>query len=261
LRECSGAEKEALARHAAVTQVGLERATWAGPEFTSFVLEQAGERFSGASAEGESDDEIHQRVKFLRAAMQATAWHRQREPFLKWLGVFGRVLAGFVPLPRFTATNGYGPLIVVSSAARTSVRGLFRLGLCDEADQFLNETAGQFSSQDSAPARLTMLRVAEGWYALGWSTLADPVLASARERFKLNHPRRLKHEWHPLACAGIDAVSLADRAVADRHLAGVFATLRGLADTYRITEGHFHLAVLEVIESLVLAAVEVGLRR
>jgi hypothetical protein len=255
-------EMEILARRVAVTQAALERAPWAGSEFTSFLFDQGGERFLDTSApEGESDDEIHQRVRFLQAALQATAWHRQPEPFLKWLGVFGRVLGSFAASPRFTATNGYGALVTVSSTVRTSVRGLFRLGLCDEADQFLNETAGTFSSQDSAPARLTMLRVAEGWYALGWSTLADPVLAFARERFGLHHPRRLMMEWHPLACASIDAVSLADRAVADKHLAGVFATLRNVTDTFRVTEGHFHLAVLEVIESVVLAAVEICQRR
>jgi hypothetical protein len=153
----------------------------------------------------------------------------------------------------------------VDGLIRQCIRTFGRLQMADELDQFLCATAnlilqGQpveerdFREPAHGPAELrSLLCLAEGWYSFGWDTLAEPVVKIAWALLAQDDlPAREQTE---LACSYAGAVGQAPTEQARRRLEQLFRELRGIRDTYT-TATHFSVSQLDVVESVVLAAVE-----
>lgn len=241
-----------------VLHTALKRAPFAGEDFTCELLEHA------CSLTHLQPPLQHQDRflwwHFIMDVLSATVHFRLAGPFLKWVDWVSpqieQVLQNFRSFP-------------LAELLRICVEGFFSLNLCEQADPFLNRitqflTSGEDLSvwlqtqttirRDRLPA---LLQLAAGWYALGWDSLANPVLERARqELFSSGWEGR---EKEALACASIQAVRFATPPVADHHFRLLLEQLTGIRDTY-IASSHYSVAQLEVIESLVLTAVEVSRR-
>jgi hypothetical protein len=196
-------------------------------------------------------------ARTLDVAARAAVFYRLRGEFMEALTLYERFLESF-PVEA---------LVALEELTAAVVTGLFALGLCEEADQFLEATSqrllrdrpsGEWSEELPALSRLCcLLAVSAGWYAFGWDRLADPFIQAARSLLEGDMAPRYKSI---LLCATNAAVRMAERPTADDQFRWTFAHVRGIRDTYT-TSSHFSVSVLEVIESLVLAAVEVCSRR
>jgi hypothetical protein len=151
------------------------------------------------------------------------------------------------------------------------VRGLFRLGLCEEADQTLAATseavrAGrpmqEWLAGDDARAlfRLrTALALASGWNAFGWWPLSLPVLEHALGRLDPAGGMQVRQRAR-IACEAVESFRLADRPFAQERLGWLVERMPGLRENYT-TVSFFARHVLEFAESVVTTAVEVCCRR
>ncbi len=198
---------------------------------------------------------LAERALFLERALFVVAHFRCADlvaPF------FARAqeLLGAPPTPR--------PGVWLDTLLRQCIRTLGRGQMYDELDQFLCAMAEQVlqgrSVQDldctspGAQAQLRMLlRLAEGWYAFGWDTLAEPV--TQRTWDLLASDTVPSREQTELACAYAGAVGQAPPKLAQHGLEAIFRELRGVGDTYT-TAPYFSVTQLDVIEAVVLAAVE-----
>jgi hypothetical protein len=235
---------------AALTREDIGRET-AG-RLLDMVRERLGDEDVSERAKSSYWRELHE------AALGAACRHETRDEFLALLSVFTdavRAASGPIELTRLF---------------RDHVRTLFRLGLLEEADQFLQATADalpgglpreQWLAGDEAPAlyRLrTLLALANGWYAFGWSALADPVLECALTW--IAHPGTGLSDRGRLARELGESVWVAERGLAGDRLAWLLGEMPSLRDNFS-SAPHYSLHVLDFTESLVATAVEVCTRR
>jgi len=148
-----------------------------------------------------------------------------------------------------------------------SLRGLRRLGLRVEADQFLNRLGEWVApSRDIAaerrrsPQRWPMtlrrlLALAGGWFYVGRDQPAIEVLDETRRLLFASNPPQQEQRMHlDLACAYAGALALAPTRMAISGVQELFEQLHGVSDTL-ITNTHFSLAKLRVVEAAVSAVV------
>jgi hypothetical protein len=134
------------------------------------------------------------------------------------------------------------------------VRGFLAFHLPDELASFLGEIApliqGVSGGRDEWTRLCALASLAEGWYACGPGELARPVISRALDLLPSLAPRPAG--W--LACATAGAVRTAP---AEEARACYQAVLERTSapDTYT-TSTHYGLTQLEVIDAIVLSAVE-----
>jgi hypothetical protein len=241
-----------------VILAALNHASLVGEEFTREILAHAWVVWGQLPPAGVLG-ETAERATLLRRALRAAAHFNLRPEF-------GRLLTLFEEWVRGRASYAsFDPGVALEEA----IRGLFHLGMLEEADQFLNGISrlllqdrpiGQwdFTQVRNSRGRLrALLELARGWYAFGWDSLADPVLEKARTL--LFSGILVPRDCVPLASASARAVGAAARTVADRHLSSLLDRLTGVHDTYT-TASHFSVSQLDVAEAVVLSAVEVCAR-
>lgn len=162
------------------------------------------------------------------------------------------------------------PGYLLSEMLRLYVRGLFRLNLPEEADQFL-EAASRFLcrgspmeewlARDESTERCRlrcMLALANGWHAFGWGSLSRRGLELALPL--LDPQSRPLTTRANLATAMVESLWLSDQPFAAERLAWLMEGLPSLRDTFP-TAAHFARFVVGLAESVVTTAVEVCRRR
>lgn len=148
-----------------------------------------------------------------------------------------------------------------------SIRGLRRLGLRVEADQFLNRLGEWVAPrQDFAAERRRrpqlwpmtvrrLLALAGGWFYVGRDQPAIEVLDEARRLLFASNPPQQERRMHlELACAYTGALGLAPARMAINGVQELFEQLHGAGDNF-ITNTHYSLAKLRVVEAAVSAVV------
>jgi hypothetical protein len=147
----------------------------------------------------------------------------------------------------------FPPLAGQLIAAAVEALWEFRMG--EEADEFLNVTTAAIAAADVQPARRLqpLLAVADGWYRFGFDRLAEPAAGAARET--LSSGQLVLRDQVLLIQSLAAAVRNAPQPAAESNLGHLFA-LPSVRDTYT-TASHFSVATLEVLEAIVLSAVNV----
>jgi hypothetical protein len=144
-------------------------------------------------------------------------------------------------------------------------RSLRKLGMRDEIDQTLTLMANVIlqgqdiqhldtkSMPDGLGSLRALLHVAGGWLYFGRDRQAEPILQAVRGLLYSDElPYR---EKTALACVYAATVSQASVDVAQQRLEEIFQRLTGIRDTYR-TNDYYSLSQMDVIESVVLAAID-----
>jgi hypothetical protein len=254
-------------QRARVLCAGLEVAPRVDEQFARKMLEQALPAYD-ALPEPRQPAAVMEQAAFLERALFVAGYYRL-------IDRFQQVLCRFDALFRLGNEMESGDgwmarfLVVMDGPLWVCIRTLLQFNLCDEVDQFLNSLSQFLLQGRSLDDWLTtdrerglrrlrcLLPLAGGWYAFGWDRLADPVLEQTRTLLFQNILSG--REQTILAGASNQALRLASREVADAHFSLLFERLRGIRDTYT-TASHFQVSILEVIESVVLTAVEICAR-
>jgi hypothetical protein len=276
-----GRERQEQCAH--LLRTALQVATWVGEDFARRMLALAVRTYD-AWPDSTTPADLIERAGFLERSLFVAGHFGLREPVPALLEGMQQLTLRFGhgrdEEQRLSALDSAAPrrpargrgsrrdeeqrLSALDSLVRQSVRTLVRLSLCDELDQFLGLLASQvlegrdvqavdFRQPKELPALLVLLRLAEGWFAFGWDSLAQPVMRAARSvLFGNSQQLRIRTM---LACAYASALGQV-RFSEQRHgLEELFRQLDGIHDTYT-TSTHYQLAQLEVVESAVLAAVQ-----
>ena len=156
---------------------------------------------------------------------------------------------------------------ILDSLVEQSVHGLRKLGMREELDTFLRQTANAIlDGRDLTSIKVkrdrrgtvmlqALLPVAGGWLYLGREQEAEPILNAVRDLLFKNelYPR----EQTPLARAYAFAVGQAPPEAARTRLEELFHRLQGIQDTFT-TNTHYSLLQLEVVEGVILGLVDAG---
>jgi hypothetical protein len=233
----------------------MEAAPRVSEDFARRMLDQAVPAYD-ALPEQQELAAVMEQAAFLEKALFLAAHYGSDAHVHPLVARFERMLQ---------SQRGPQALPAVDSLASQCFRGLRKLGMRDEIDRLLGRmtdavlegkelAAVDFTNTAHGPDILkSMLQVAAGWYHLGRADQAEPVLQAARTLL-------LKGEMHPryqtaLACAYAEAVGQGPAGLMQARLEEVFTSVKGITDTYT-SSGHFSVAKLGVIESVVLAAME-----
>jgi hypothetical protein len=162
------------------------------------------------------------------------------------------------------------PAHLLPGLLRCYVRGLLRLHLCEEADQFLEAASralrrdhelSEWLNTDETRGRLRLrcvLALANGWHAFGWGPLSRPALELAVPLLDpLSRPLAARAS---LARELVESFWLSDQAFAADRLGWLLERMPGLRDSFP-TSACFARFVVGLTESLVTTAVEVCRRR
>jgi hypothetical protein len=246
-------------QRAQVLRAGLEAAPRVGEEFAKRLLDQAVPAYD-ALPEAKELDVLLDRAAFLEKAMFVAGHFGRREHVHPLVARFQRMLQ---------AQRGGQALPALGSLAGQCFRGLRKLGMRDEIDQLLRQMAdlvleGQdvrsvdFTRQPEGPAKLwALLRVAAEWHSYGRGNEAESILQVAQG--VLLQGGLWPREQTQLACRYAEALGQAPVAVAQQRLEEIFKSLKGIRDFYT-TSTHYSVSHLDVVEAVVLAAVEVSTR-
>jgi hypothetical protein len=243
-----------------VLRAGLEAAPRVNEDFARRMLEQTIPAYD-ALPEAREMAAIMEQAAFLEKALFVA-------------GHFGRMEAVHPLVTRFQrmlqAQQGAQVFQVLDTLAAQVFKGLRTLGMRDEIDQILGQMAElvlkgrelkqiDFKKEEQGPAALrSLLQVAGQWYYFGRDSQADPILQAARTVLLANDlPPR---DQSQLACQYALAVGQAPVEVAQKRLEEIFRQFKGIRDTYT-TSSHFNVSQLDVVEAVVLAAVECGVGR
>jgi cellulose synthase operon protein C len=231
-----------------------------GEEFARKLLDQTVPAYDGLP-EAKEMAPLMEQATFLEKALFVA-------------GHFGRVESIHPLVTRFQrmlqSTQGAMVFQVLEHVAKQCFRGLRKLGMRDEIDQILRQMAElvlkgrelkaiDFKKEEQGPAALrSLLQVAGQWACYGHESQARPIFQMARSVLLANDlPPR---DQTQLACAYAAALGATPAEMAREGLEEIFRQVKGIKDTYT-TSSHFHVSQLDVVESVVLAAVEVCSRR
>ena len=142
-------------------------------------------------------------------------------------------------------------------------RGLRKLGMRDEVDQLMGQTAKVLTGghegwhcdavRDPINHVLTLralLYIAAGWLYFGRERQAEPVMQAARTLLYSN--QLLPKDQTPLACAYAAAVGQWPVETAQKRFEELFSRLESVRDAFT-TNGWYSQAQLKLIEAVVLA--------
>jgi hypothetical protein len=237
-------------------RLGLEVAPRVNEDFARRLLDQAIPAYDALPEDPEYLYGLQNRAAFLEKALFAAAHYGSDAHIHPLVARFERMLQ---------AQRGLQGLEALSSLAGQCFRGLHKRGMRDELYRLLGQMAAvvlggkeldavDFLKLEHGPDMLkALLQVAAGWYYLDRDSQAEPVLQAARALL-------LKGKLDPrpqtaLACAYAQTVGQAPVEVAQKRLEEIFTSVKGVTDSYT-TYTHYRLSKLDVIESVVLAALE-----
>jgi hypothetical protein len=241
-------------QRARVLRAGLEVAPRVSKEFAQRMLEQALQAYDALS-EAREQAQLIEQVGLLEKALLVADHFGLRE-HLRPLLVRCRQL--------LQARGGAWAWAALDSLTGQYFRVPRRFGLRDEIGQLSDRMAelvleGQdvrnidFRKQEGGPAALrALLHVAGGWYYLHRDREAEPILDATRNLLFQSclSPR----DQSQLACAYARAIGQAPVEEAQKRWEELFERLAGVRDTYN-TSSHFSVSQLDLVESVVLAAV------
>jgi hypothetical protein len=243
-----------------VLRAGLEAAPRVGEDFARKMLDQTVTAYD-ALPEAKEMADLMEPAAFLEKALFVAGHYGRMESVHPLVTRFQNMLKG---------QKGPQALQVLIWLGTDWLRGLRKLGMRDEIDTILRQMAelvleGQevkaidFKKREQGPAALrALLQVAAGWYFFGRDSQAEPILQAARGVLLAGDlPPR---DQTRLAVSYASAVGQAPVEVAQKRLEEVFRQLKGIKDTYT-TSSHFSVSQLDVVESVVLAALECSASR
>jgi hypothetical protein len=241
-----------------VLRVALNAAALTRADFARDLLEQV---LAGLQPPHATHDDLIDRVTLLGLALAVAdrfGFPGYRDPLLGWV-------RGLLK------THGINDCLMLLTTLTRSSGGLWkRLRTWPGLEELLTEITTLASRNLAAllvppPAQLdarlqrdwTLLRVlveaAGGWYALGQVERAEQLLEAGRQALLTQDlPPRSRTE---LVCVYAAALGQAPPARVQARLAELFTHLQGVRDTYT-TASHFSISRVDVVEAVVLAAVE-----
>jgi hypothetical protein len=241
-------------QRARALKAGLEAAPRVGEEFARKMLKQTITTYD-ALPEPREMAAVTEQMQFLEKALFVAGYFGQVEAVQQLVTRFQRI-------PK--AQHSAQALHVLDELVAQAVRTLCKLRMRDEIDQVLRQVTElvlkgrqikqiDFKKEKQGPAALRcLLRVAQGWYFLGRDSQVEPILQSAWTLLLANN--LLPRDQTLLACAYAEALGRAPVEVAQKRLEEMFR-LKGIKDTYT-TSSHFSASQLDVVESVVLAALD-----
>jgi hypothetical protein len=244
---------------ARILKAGLNEAPRVGEDFAKELLDEAPRAYDNLP-EARDQQALAEQAQFLEKALMVAAHFDRVEAIHPLVDRFLKML---------WSEGGRWAVELIDFPGGCVLSNLLRLGLREEADALLTQMADLIlegrNVEDVDPKSPTwpkalraLLRVACGWYALGSDRLAEPIMEAARAvLFRDDLPYR---EKVLLAVNYAAAVGQAPVEVAQKRLEELFQKLTGIRDTYN-TNQYYSLSQLDVIEAVVLAAVERGLSR
>jgi hypothetical protein len=239
---------------ARVLRAGLEASPRVGEEFARKLLDQTLPAYD-ALPRAEDMAPLMEQAELLKKAL-FVAGHFGLAEYV------GPALARLEQM--LLSTPGTLVFQVLEELAKSALRGLYKLGMHDDADRVLRVmrdlvlkgrdlAAVDFENEESGlPALRALLLVAGQWYYFGRQDRADPIVEVARRALLANDlwPR----EQTQLACAYAAAAGEAPVELAKARLEEIFRQVKGVKDTYT-TSSHFNISQLDVVEAVVLAVV------
>jgi formylglycine-generating enzyme required for sulfatase activity len=243
-------------QRARVLQAGLEVAPRVNEAFAKKLLEQVVPTYESLP-EAEEVVALLDQAGLLEKAMLVAVHFDRTEHVHSLVARFQHLLQ---------SQRGAQALQALDSLAGQCFRGLRKLNMCDQIEVLLRQMAelvleGQdvknidFRKRENGPAALrALLHVAGGWYYFAKDNQAEPIIQAARTLLLQGEPLPPREQtW--LAAAYARALGQAPVEVAQTRLEEIFRQRKGVRDTYT-TSSHFSVSQLDVVESVVLAAVE-----
>jgi cellulose synthase operon protein C len=242
--------EEGLEARFKILKAALEAAPRVGEDFGREMLD-LGQKAYDAMPEPADTNALTERAGFLEKALFVAAHFDSVGHIHQQVGRFEKMLQG---------QRGGQAIQALETLAGQCFRSLYQLDMRDQADRLLQQMADlvlegkDLASVDAAGLRALLLLAGE-WYSFGRDGQAEPVLQAARALLlKGDLPPR---EQTQLACAYARTVGQAPVMVARKRLEEIFTHVKGVEDTYT-TSSHFSVSQLDLIEAVVLAAVERG---
>ncbi len=251
-------------RRMEVLVAGLAAVPRVGEDFARWILNQILPAYD-ALPEPRKGDHLYDknamfwaRAAFLEQAFYAAAHFDHIEYTQPLLNRFRRL---------FLVQHDPEDMRVFSSLTRQFFRGLRKFGMLGVIDTSLKQMAEKtLQGQTLAALRrqpstrfarlAALLEIAAGWLYFGMDEHAHPVLEEARQLL-------LEQELGPrdqkdLACAYVTVLGQLPGDLAFERVEELVREVRGVRDTYT-TSSHYSVSHLEVVEAVVLAAVDIAL--
>jgi len=237
-----------------VVRAGLDLAPRIGEEFGRAMLDEAVALYDAQAGTSDPNLLLDQVVPLLEKSLFVAAHFDSAEHILPLVTRFRALLQAQQDAPE---------LATLDAVTNQCFRGLRKLGMRDEVNQLLQQTADAvLRGQDVNNAEVlrdargsalrSLLYVAAGWLHFGQDHKAEPVLQAARSVLFANElPGK---DQSALACAYVAAASQAAPEMAQKRLQEVFERVENVRDSFW-TNNYYSQSQLRLIEALVLAVV------
>ncbi len=236
-----------------IVRAGLDLAPRVGEEFAHAMLDEGLALYDAQAATSDPNLLIDQVVPLLEKLLFVAAHFDSAGHIHPLVMRFRTLLQAQQNAPEFRTLD---------AVANQCFRGLRKLGMRDEVNQLLQQTADAIlRGQDlnhaealrdaSGSALRSLLYVAAGWLHFGQDGKAEPVLHAARSMlFRNELPGK---EQSALACAYIAAVGQTAPETAQKRIQEVFERVVNVRDSFW-TNNYFSQSQLRLIEAVVSAA-------
>jgi hypothetical protein len=237
-----------------VVRAGLDLAPRVGEEFARAMLNEAVTLYDAQAGTSDPNLLVDQIVPLLEKSLFVAAHFDSIEHIPPLVTRFRALLQAQQDAPE---------LRTLDAVANQCFRGLRKLGMRDEVNQLLQQTAdavlrgqdvnnAETLSEVGGSAMRSLLYVAAGWLHFGQERKAEPVLRAARAvLFRNELPGK---EQSALACAYVAAAGQAAPETAQKRLQEVFERVENVRDSFW-TNNYYSQSQLRLIEAIVLAVV------
>jgi hypothetical protein len=234
-----------------VVRAGLDLAPRVGEEFARGLLDQALARLDADATSTDANVLADQVVPLLEKALFVAAHFDSLDHVHQLVARFRALLQ---------SRRGSPGLEAIDAAAAQCFRGLRKLGMRQEVDRLLDETAEAVLGGRDLDAAVqgdpkgqvlrSLLYVAAGWLCFERQRRAAPVLRAAHSALLQDDVK--SRDKAALASAYVAAVGQMPAEAAQKRLLELFERVRGVRDS-QWSNHYFSQAQLKVIESVVLA--------
>jgi hypothetical protein len=237
-----------------IVRAGLDLAPRAGEDFARAMLEEAVALYDAQAGTSDPNLLIDQVVPLLEKSLFVAAHFDSADHIHPLVTRFRALLQAQQDAPEFRTLD---------AVANQCFRGLRKLGMRNEVNQLLQQTADAIlRGQDlhdaealrevGGSALRSLLYVAAGWLHFGQEHKAEPVLQAARSLLLCNElPGK---EQSALACAYIAAAGQAPPETAQKRIQEVFERVENVRDSFW-TNNYYSQSQLRLIEAVVSAVV------
>jgi cellulose synthase operon protein C len=237
-----------------IVRAGLDLAPRVGEEFAREMLNEAVSLYDAQAGTSDPNFLVDQIIPLLEKSLFVAAHFDSAEHIPPLVTRFRALLQAQQDAPE---------LRTLDAAANQCFRGLRKLGMRDEVNQLLQQTAdavlrgqdgnnAETLSEVSGSAMRSLLYVAAGWLHFGQESKAEPVLRAARTVLFRNELSG--KEQSALASAYAAAAGQAAPDTAQKRLREVFERVENVRDSFW-TNNYYSQSQLRLIEALVLAVV------